>query len=316
MRASAPRHDRGRRDAAGETIDRFACGWLSTTPLPAFLDALDALPGEDTAAVIDVCAALLCQDGWTEALLARISTEMRADPYFEPPFIALQNDVQTGLVLLDDRRVGISLGVAPLDRLAARKLGPRGRTAIAFSGHASVIRVLRGGGARLSFWDAPAPGMDFTGTGRCTFAGEHVLTDGELLRIDGRTRSFVIERASGDVVLLQATIRTGAAPFLVEYDSATLDCIAIGAADEQASRIQMLASLIGALGRRDAGPALAQAAASPHGFVRWHAMREWLALDAAAALPALATMAADDPHPQVRDTARAALALFERREAA
>lgn len=310
-----PQHDRAHRDASYPAVAAFARSWIDATPLPAFLAELDTLPEGDAVAVTDAAAALLAQNGWVEDLLGRIVAAMRGSAYFEPPFVATQSDIQTGLVLLDDPRVGVSIGIAPVERLAAKKAAPRGQTAIVFPGYLSLFRVIRAGGARLRLWSAPPAGPSFTGDARCTFAGERHLRDGELLRIDGREQAFAVERASGDMILLQATMRTGAAPFLVEYDSATLDCIGVAAADEQASRIQMLASLIGMLEPSDGGPALALAAASPHGFVRWHAMREWLALDPPAALSTLEGMAADDPHPQVRAAARTTLARLQRKAA-
>ena len=68
--------------------------------------------------------------------------------------------------------------------------------------------------------------------------------------------------------------------------------------------------------RRADAPAVFDAAtrdASAH--ARWGAMREWLALDADAALPRLDQMAAEDADTEVRTLARATLELVERKRA-
>ncbi len=66
----------------------------------------------------------------------------------------------------------------------------------------------------------------------------------------------------------------------------------------------------------DAGDRFEAATRDPAHFLRWGAMREWLALDVAAATPRLEEMAAGDPHPEVRAAARATLPLVARRIAA
>ncbi|HMP46095.1 MAG TPA: HEAT repeat domain-containing protein, partial [Sphingopyxis sp.] len=63
-------------------------------------------------------------------------------------------------------------------------------------------------------------------------------------------------------------------------------------------------------GRRDAAPLFAEAARTEDFAARWTAMRDLVALDATAAHPLLAQMAAHDPHPEVRRAAAATLALY------
>jgi HEAT repeat protein len=79
--------------------------------------------------------------------------------------------------------------------------------------------------------------------------------------------------------------------------------------DELSSRIQMMLSLLRSLDRQDAAPLFRSMLDSPNFFDRWHAMREFLALDPEQALPWLRVMAEQDPHPEVREAARSALAL-------
>ena len=73
----------------------------------------------------------------------------------------------------------------------------------------------------------------------------------------------------------------------------------------------MALTLLRHLGRTDAAPLFAEATQADDFALRWHAMRELVALDPAAALPRLTAMAAADPHPEVRRAAQATLALFK-----
>ena len=90
-----------------------------------------------------------------------------------------------------------------------------------------------------------------------------------------------------NLVILQATVKPDRAPLSVEYDAATGAYVGCSAADDSASRIQMIATLLRKLGHDAAFPAIAAFLDHPNFFVRWHVMRELLGLDAAAALPHL-----------------------------
>jgi hypothetical protein len=228
------------------------------------------------------------------------------DPFFEPPLVGLHSDVQAGLLLYAGRHAAIGLAAGQLDRLSAKKRARR-PGAIVFSGHLTLIRALKGGGSTLSLWE----GGWRNGTPRdhCRFVDRHGLKDGELLTIDGRTTSFLVDHARSDMLLLHATIFAGAAPTACEYDRTTLRLTATGAATERASRVQMLTSLLAALDRPDAH-AFDAASRADEPFVRWHAMREWLTLETNAATVRLERMAADDTDPELRTLAQQTLMLI------
>jgi hypothetical protein len=171
---------------------------------------------------------------------------------------------------------------------------------------------VKAGNALVSFWEAPRIDGGFRAeeAGRCRLIGRRRIADGEEFLVDGSCESFVVEHATGDIVYLQATIQTGAAPLTVEYDSDTLGFINASSTDEASSRVQMMASLLREMDREDAVPVLREMLKTPHFYTRWHIMRELLALDAEVTLPDLRRMAAADPHPEVRAAASQTLALF------
>jgi hypothetical protein len=171
------------------------------------------------------------------------------------------------------------------------------------------LKIVKSGGAYMSFWEAPPITANFAGAeaGRCFRTGGRRLRDGEILVVDGRFQSYVIEHAESDIVLLQASVNCDQAPLSVEYDAHTLEFVGTNATDDGASRVQMIATLLRKMECDEAFPVLAEFLDDPNFFVRWHVMRELLGIDAGAALPHLRRLAESDPHPDVRRAAQAVL---------
>ena len=298
-----------RQRAARLLADAVATHWADAPVHRRFGEAMSAVAAPTAEGVAEAVRELFADDDWVDALLGTLAEAMRRDPFFEPPFRPINSDVHSGLIVYEDDLVSIAAGVSQAARLAAKKNGPRGATSIGFSGQLSVMKFVRAGGARLSFWNAPRIGEAFTAAeaGRCEPAGERRLADGEILTVDGRRETFVIEHAASNLVLLQATAKPDQAPLSVEYDSVTREYVGCSAADDSASRIQMISTLLRKLDCDAAFPAIADHLGHSSFFVRWHVMRELLGLDAETALPHLRRMAASDPHPETRRAARAVL---------
>ena len=202
-------------------------------------------------------------------------------------------------------------------RLPAKRTFGSGPTSISFDGHRSLYHFVKSGGATLSFWEVADCDDDFSAAaaGTCRQVGTRQISDGETVELDGRRQSFVIEHASSDMVYLQAQTTVGAAPLMREHDSATGRFVGASSTDDVASRTGLMLSLLREMDRNDAAPLFVDALAQGGFHARWHAMREFLALDAEAALPHLRAMAEEDPHPEVREAARQTLdAIFAEEE--
>lgn len=275
-------------------------------------DELDSMPVKSAATVCAAAERFLSRRGEIEAILHEMIALSAADPFFQPPVVAIVNDVHNAILLFDQPDLSIALGVTGADAVAAKKTGAIGPASISFTGYGSLIHFVKAGGATLSFWGAPEIGLDFHReiSGKCVLTGRRRIEDGETLFFDGRSETFVFEHVEGDAVFLQATIRAEAGPLVVEYDSATLDYVGASGTDEATSRLQMMSTLLRIMDRQDAVPLLRQTLDSPHFYARWHIMRELLAMDAEAALPDLRAMAAGDPHPDVRAAAAQTLETF------
>jgi hypothetical protein len=177
-----------------------------------------------------------------------------------------------------------------------------------------VYRFLKGGRAIFSFWETT--GLASEGQGPCRLVGRRRIEDGETLELDGRYQSFVVDHAEGDLVYLHTRTPVGASALVAEYDSSTLEFIGGSSTDEASSRMQMMLSLLRLMDRADAIPLFRRALGSSHFYARWHAMREFLALDPRLALPHLRKMAQADPHREVRAVAAQTLRAFFAEEAA
>jgi len=305
--------DRERQRRTQAAVDAFRHDWNQGAVHRGFGAAMAALRTHDAPSVARAIEALFRDETWIASMLGSLVEAMRRDPFFDPPFRVVSSDIHNGLGIFEDDNVTIAAGVSHAGQLAAKKSGPRGPTSINFTGHVSLLKFLSAGGARMSFWEAPEIKPDFSAAtaGRCTRTGERLIEDGEIVTVDGRYQSYVVEHARSNLVVLQASIKRDQAPLRVEYDSATGGYVGCSASGDGVSRIQMLTTLLRKLDCDGAFASVAAFIDHPDFFVRWHAMRELLGIDAAAALPHLKRMAARDPHPDTRSAARKVLDGFD-----
>jgi hypothetical protein len=296
---------RGTQERVRDCAGRWAHG-----PVHAGFDAaMAALPSETAEAAAEAVVALFLDDAWLDALIESLSAYLCADPYFEPPFPPINTEVHQGLIVFQDPRLTIAAGATAIGQLAARKSRPRGATSVGLTGRMTVFKFVKAGDARISLWEAPPLGADFSAprAGRCVRTGERRLADGQILIIDGRRESYVIEHARSNLLILQAEIMLDQAPVSVEFDSATGRYVGCSANGDAASRIQMLTTLLRKLEAPQAFSAIADFIDHEDFFIRWHVMRELIGVDLEAALPLLRAMAVGDPHPEPRRAARALL---------
>ena len=271
---------------------------------------LDDTPGDDAEAALAAVARALGEGERLEEALACLVEAAAADPFVRPALRSIHGEVNTGIVLFEHRRVTLVLACVPAEALAAKRARRAGPASIVFTGQQSLYKILRSGGATFSFWEAPPISAEFSApqSGTCRLAERRPVRDGELLRLDGRCRTFVVDHAARDIVYLHATTASGAAPLAVEYDDRTMRFAGASSTDEAGSRAQLMLSLLRTMERSDALPVFLDMLRHRHFYARWQAMRELLALDAGAALPHLRDMAERDVHPEVRAAAAATLA--------
>ncbi|GAA0736155.1 hypothetical protein [Sphingomonas japonica] len=272
--------------------------------------AIDASFADCTSAaqVADVAEQWFTDDAWVAELLAPLVAEVRAWPLLDVPLKVSRDGSRTGAVLFENAVVSISASVIDACALAAAAQ----RASVVASGRMTVTRYIRAHGAKLRRWTVEGDGMRVVEQPSC------LLADGAILRCDGRVTAQAIEAPRHDVVQLVAHVRIDAAATMREYTVADGCLLRQATLDDGAARTAMLLTLLRHCGRRDAAAQFDAATRDTASPFRWDAMREWIALDAASALPRLEEMALGDSDAQVHAAASATLALVTRkmREAA
>jgi hypothetical protein len=277
-------------------------------PIARLNRELDAAGEGEPETILDCGRRFLEAPDSVRSCLDLLNSFARRDFFFRPPLPNLSGEVHTGLLLLDRPKLTMLLAVASPDALATKRKIRRGPASIAFPGALSVYKFVKAGGATLSFWETTGPAWE--GRGRCRFVGRRPIENNEILELDGRYQGFVVDHAESDMVYIHTSTPAGAAPLVAEYDSVTLEFIGGSSADEANSRTLMMLSLLRLMNRRDAAGLFREVLGSSHFYARWHAMREYLALDLGLALPHLREMAKADPHPEVRVAAARTLETF------
>jgi hypothetical protein len=289
----------------------IAAKWRAGAEVRALERVFADCPLDGAEPAAERAERLFEDDGWVEALLAPLVAALADEPLFEPALKLRRDGVRVGAVLFECPSVSISASVTDAAALAAL---PPPET-VTFSGRVTVTRYVRAGSATLRRWSAEPVATDFrAGEARpCAVLPPLALADGAVLRCDGRVQGQLIESARSDLVQIAATTRGGGAPFVRQYGIADGALARLASADERASRTEMLLAFLRLAGRADAGPQFEAATRDRAFHLRWGAMREWLALDAQAALPRLEAMAAHDPHAEVRAAATLTLVAVQRR---
>lgn len=298
--------------AASRRAARALIGcWRESAEYRALACAFADGSEDDPEPVARRAECLFGDDGWAAALLAPLLGALAEDPFFEPPFKVSRDALRIGAILFDGPAASITASVTGAAAMAA--LPPPATLVV--SGRVQVTRTIKAGGATLRRWRAEPLAACFSAAtaAPCDEIASIALADGQVCRCDGRVEAQLVGDAQSDVVTLVATIRPGAAALMREYAVGDRRLVRVASADDRASRTEMLLAFLRLSGRADAGAQFAAATHDSAFHLRWAAMREWLALDARAALPRLSEMAARDPHDEVRTAALRTLAAVERR---
>lgn len=255
-----------------------------------------ALATGDVAHAVGAALALLRDERLVEAAVVGPLRRLAAgDRATVPP--AHRDGAGTGVVLAETEAARLSAHVA--------RPGASPATEVVVPGRIAITRYHRADGLRIDRWRA-GPCPDAPVAAALPPARRlDTLTPmpGAVLVHDGRVEG-IVRRSTGRVVTLTLLLHRDAARHARAYATADGRLIGLSTNDPAASRTAMLLALLRADGRRDAAACFEAATRGEAFDLRWAAMREWLALDAPAAMPRLAAMAAGDPHPEVCATAR------------
>ncbi|MBC2777114.1 hypothetical protein [Parasphingopyxis marina] len=307
---------------AGEhraALDRTATARAAFETLPPVARFRDRVAGsQDVDAIAEALRDLFEAPVWVTAAVDAWIGGARRDPFFAPPFRPVSGPFHQGALLIELAEATVAVSIVDPVTLAAHKRAGGGRGSVHFTGRRTWLKFLDGGGMRLAFWRAPEASEDVAALSRrpCKRVEVRDIETGDGIAVDTRSTSYIIESAKRPAVFLHGEVRMGGAALAREYDAATRRLIGVSSSSDRWSRIQMMLSWLRRIGHLRAGEMLGAAIRDAPFFVRWHAMREWLACDPAGAMPELERMARDDPHKEVREAAGKTLAVLAGRRAA
>lgn len=282
-------------------------------------EALDALFSRtldplDRPAVERLAAAL----GDPAVLARRLAPELvrvAADPVAQPGLDGIEHDAMRGVVLYRDARLTAMLAVAHIEAIDHRgsevlSFGA-GHTLTVFHARAPVTielyRSLAGPGGRHRFAAARARA--------CRAAGRREMHAGDWVMSARECETMRIIGARAPVPLVRVHWRDASPLPARRYRWPGGKYLGLTMASEEDARAQLMISALRVMECGDAAEALARVVESDVFTLRWHAMRAWLAIDAASALPVLTRMARSDRHPEIRRAATAAQRLVDSRAA-
>ncbi|QLC26539.1 hypothetical protein HFP57_16860 [Parasphingopyxis algicola] len=308
-----PRDDLGDWLADGERQEqgrrRTAAARERLEALPAIRTFLSAVAGccdGDAVRIGSAIEALFADTHWVNTLVRDWIGEARRDWFFTPPVRQATGPFHRSALLLERPQATVALCAIDPDALRARKRDAGGTGSVFFPGNRAYLKFIETGGLTMSFWAAPE--LDERtidpADGRCRRTDCRRVDPGELVAVDMARQSYVFERADRPVLFLHGDVRVGGAALAGEFDAVSGALKGLSSGSQTWSRTQMMLSFLRLAGCREPGPSFDRIVADAPFFVRWHAMREWLALDSAAAWPRLSEMARHDPHPEVQAAAR------------
>ncbi len=308
-----PREDGARRRRIRESVAAADAAWRTADKAPGgLLAAIDAARD----AVPDIALARLLpwldDMAWLQARLDDALALLAADPFARPPLplVGGGEGGAGGLVLADRGGVRLTLLVRP-----ARSCAAAPASAVFVPGRAA-IRILASGGASLIAHHVAVGGAEEAGgftasaAAPCRSEPPRPLRTGELIRLDTARQSYSLIGARRDILLLELAVQPPSPLPIRAYDVASGRLAHVSASRRDSSFRGVALTLLRHLGRTGAAPLFVAEAQSEDFAARWHALRELVALDPAAARPHLAAMAAGDPHPEVRQAAQATLAFL------
>lgn len=134
--------------------------------------------------------------------------------------------------------------------------------------------------------------------------GHQQVRVGQEFALDNACDILRFSAIDGECLYLRLLIRDPDQRHVTEHDARTGALLRIRQAQSHEGRLQMTLSLLRSLGRGDAIDLIAQKIAQWPPELRWHAVREALALDSRRGFALLDTMGRSEPDPKLRALAR------------
>lgn len=241
------------------------------------------------------------------AIIAEERRCSEQNPFYGSQFQPVDGSFFGGMVLVstDDFTV-ILMGLDGFEIELAKRRTPGDRRTITFGGLSTYLKFYRARDLVLKPWRVPhfddtddLTGMDL----RATPGEAKTYQSGDTASF-GADEAFEYDAVTGaHALVLQVQMHRSGLPLGLEFDVDTRELVSASSPSQEPTRLQMLATAMRMFGRQDALDEIESLLTHPSHFVRWHAMRECLGLDAERAWPHLLRLRDTDPQPSVRRAA-------------
>jgi hypothetical protein len=306
-----------------------AAKWLADVP-DAYARAYDAINNYQEQIGFKAFKERAERDGISDAelfaeisdffTLDRVRTMLRrerenfaAGPVYVSNFAPLEGKFYSGFAVYQSQAVVTMLLAIDPWRLAERKRrGVDEKRTITFSGTWAHLKVVSGDAVEIARWrtDAVDDSRDLKNDPpRAERAGVYKLRAGEEMCF-GPEEEYEFLGVDSSMILLLSHRLSGPAPLSTEFDAGSGTLVGTAAVSQEPTRLQMLSTILRLFGREDAVDDMRILLDDDRHFVRWHGMRELLALEGERMLPDLIRMADEDPQPSVRRAAMQTLETF------
>lgn len=284
--------------------------WCSQPSVAALNDALAGLaaaPGLTPAMAVSALAPWLNDRGWIGDFIARNIAALADDAWCELPWRVQSGPVLTGLVIAHLPGVFVMLSRLDADMLAVTET-----PIVVFDGGISIMMLIAGGVPAIETYVCSAA-SDALPTVRN--AGRSLLTHGVAIACDCASQQIHIVDAAQDALLLRIVLTPpGGTTRIRAFERASGRLVTDGIAAPTSSRLAALLNVVGTGNSPRHRAIFAQLANHSEPFIRWQAMRRWLAADdSGAAHLALCQMAHDDSDAALRALAHATLQRIDTR---
>ena len=217
------------------------------------------------------------------ALIAPLVTALHGHPLGELPLRHYVDDRSALLVLSQSGGAALTVQVIEPTGTAPQP----GAKTVTFTPGMAHERILAGAGeADLVSLTAQMPGRADLKIEQCRLAA------GDCLSRDSGRQSRLLRTVTKPLVILRLQRRGGSGELTREYDLTDGRFLAQAAASPRETRLELVAALLGRMGRSDAAPLLAAMAEEEAAqSLRWQALKECLGLDTASGFAALCRIA-------------------------
>ena len=208
--------------------------------------------------------------------------------------------VLQSVVMLDDGRVQLSLAIVSADGWRHQRANSAGqRQVVGFADGWTRICFLSAGDVAIQLFT-----LDGGANGTQAIAHPpRQVAAGDTIDLANMRQAIRLSHLGQDAVMLRLLVRDPAQAQAAEYDAETGEVLRVRQAQSHEGRTQMIVSLLRSLGRDDAIPIIADQIDSWPPHLRWHGVREALAIDSRAGITMLSAMAAEDPDAGLRSLA-------------